>query len=81
MKNFVNNMLMKKDRGDKAIVVEVGLAVIAVVLLVIFQGQMTTFITTLVGNMTTEIGEILTTGVGSSAGGSGGAGGAGGAGL
>lgn len=65
MKNFAKNMLMKKDNGDKAIVVEVGLAVIAVVLLVIFQGQMTTFITTLVTNMTKEIGEILSTGVGS----------------
>lgn len=65
MKNFAKNMLMKRDNGDKAIVVEVGLAVIAVVLLVIFQGQMTTFITTLVTNMTKEIGEILSTGVGS----------------
>ena len=65
MKNFAKNFLMKKDNGDKAIVVEVGLAVIAVVLLVIFQGQMTTFITTLVSNMTKEIGDILSTGVGS----------------
>ena len=65
MKKFVENVLMKKDGGDKAIVVEVGLAVIAVVLLVIFQGQMSSFITTLVSNMTTEIGEILSTGVGS----------------
>lgn len=67
MKKFVENVLMKKDNGDKAIVVEVGLAVIAVVLLVIFQGQMSTFITTLVGDMTKEIGEILTTGVGTGA--------------
>ncbi len=63
MKKFAKNFLMKKDGGDKAIVVEVGLAVIAVVLLVIFQEQMTTFITTLVSNMTTEIGNILSTGV------------------
>ena len=63
MKKFVENVLMKKDGGDKAIVVEVGLAVIAVVLLVIFQEEMTDFITTLVGNMTTEIGNILSTGV------------------
>ena len=56
---------MKKDNGDKAIIVEVGLAVIAVVLLVLFQDQMTTFITTLVGDMTTEIGNILSSGVGS----------------
>ena len=64
MKKFVENILMKKDGGDKAIVVEVGLAVIAVVLLVIFQGEMTEFVETLVGNMTTEIGNILSTGVG-----------------
>lgn len=59
----VKNFLMKKDQGDKAIVVEVGLAVIAVVLLVIFKTQMTTFLTTLVGDMTKEIGNILSAGV------------------
>ena len=58
---------MAKDKGDKAIVVEVGLAVIAVVLLVIFQGEMKDFVETLVGNMTTEVGEILSTGVGTGA--------------
>ncbi len=63
MKKFVKNMLMKKDNGDKAIVVEVGLAVIAVVLLVVFQGQMSTFLTTLVSDMTKEIGAILSSGV------------------
>jgi hypothetical protein len=63
MKKFAENMLMKKDNGDKAIVVEVGLAVIAVVLLVVFQGQMSTFLTTLVSDMTKEIGAILSSGV------------------
>lgn len=63
MKKYVKNFLMKKDNGDKAIVVEVGLAVIAVVLLVIFKTQMTTFLTTLVSNMTKEIGNILSAGV------------------
>lgn len=67
MKKFLNKVFMAKDKGDKAIVVEVGLAVIAVVLLVIFQGEMTDFVETLVGNMTTEVGEILTTGVGAGA--------------
>lgn len=64
MINFAKNFLTKKDNGDKAIVVEVGLAVIAVVLLVVFQGQMSTFITTLVSNMTQEISSILSSGVG-----------------
>ena len=64
MKTWLNKVFMAKDNGDKAIVVEVGLAVIAVVLLVIFQGEMKEFVETLVGNMTTEIGKILSTGVG-----------------
>lgn len=67
MKTWLNKVFMAKDNGDKAIVVEVGLAVIAVVLLVIFQGKMTEFVETLVGNMTTEIGNILSTGVGAGA--------------
>lgn len=64
MRTFFKNLVMAKDNGDKAIVVEVGLAVIAVVLLVVFQGQMETFIETLVGDMLTDIGAILSTGVG-----------------
>lgn len=67
MKTFFNKVFMAKDNGDKAIVVEVGLAVIAVVLLVIFQGEMTEFVESLVGNMTTEVGKILSTGVGAGA--------------
>ena len=67
MKTFFNKVFMAKDNGDKAIVVEVGLAVIAVVLLVIFQGEMTEFVESLVGNMTTEVGNILSTGVGAGA--------------
>ena len=67
MRTFFNELLMTKDNGDKAIVVEVGLAVIAVVLLVVFQGEMSDFIESLVGNMTTEITKILTTGVGAGA--------------
>lgn len=67
MKRFLNKVFMAKDHGDKAIVVEVGLAVIAVVLLVIFQGEMKDFVETLVGNMTTEVSKILTTGVGAGA--------------
>ena len=67
MKTWLNKVFMAKDNGDKAIVVEVGLAVIAVVLLVIFQGEMTEFVESLVGNMTTEVGKILSTGVGAGA--------------
>lgn len=63
MKQFLFRVFTKKDKGDKAIVVEVGLAVIAVVLLVIFKNEMKDFIETLIGNMQTEIGKILTTGI------------------
>lgn len=66
IKNLWNKLFAGKDCGDKAIVVEVGLAVIAVVLLVVFQGKMTTFVETLITNMTTEISGILTAGMGAS---------------
>ena len=52
------------DAGDKAIVGEVGLAVIAVVLLVVFRTAMTTLIQDVVSSMSTQIKNILTTGVG-----------------
>ncbi len=56
--------LKTTDPGDKAIVVEVGLAVIAVVLLVVFRSAMTTLIQDVVSSMSTQIKNILTTGVG-----------------
>lgn len=49
----------KKDPGDKAIIVEIGLAVIAVVLLLVFREAMSAFITTLVTEMTNKISAIL----------------------
>ncbi|MCD8129856.1 MAG: hypothetical protein LUE16_01030 [Lachnospiraceae bacterium] len=58
--------LLAADAGDKAIVVEVGLAVIAVVLLVVFRSAMTTLINDVVTSMSEQITSILTTGVGSS---------------
>ncbi len=64
IKNLWNKLFAGKDKGDKAIVVEVGLAVIAVVLLVVFQGKMQTFVETLITNMTTEISDILSAGMG-----------------
>ncbi|MCD7806042.1 MAG: hypothetical protein LUH19_01730 [Lachnospiraceae bacterium] len=52
------------DAGDKAIVVEVGLAVIAVVLLVVFRTAMTTLINDVISSMSEQIKSILTSGVG-----------------
>ncbi len=67
MRKFFNDFMMKKDNGDKAIVVEVGLAVIAVLLLVVFRQEMADFITKLVdgmqGKIETLIGGIVPTGV------------------
>ncbi len=60
MKRFFYEFMMKKDKGDKAIVVEVGLAVIAVLLLVIFRGEMSEFISTLVDGMQDKIETLLT---------------------
>jgi len=67
MKKLLNNF-KKMDKGDKAIVVEVGLAVIAVVLLVLFQSEMKEFISTLVDSMQSQISGILTTGAGGTVG-------------
>ncbi|MCD7738731.1 MAG: hypothetical protein LUH58_06795 [Lachnospiraceae bacterium] len=68
MKKLVKKVeiwLLTADAGDKAIVVEVGLAVIAVVLLVVFRSAMTTLINDVVTSMSEQIRSILTTGVGS----------------
>lgn len=68
MRKLINNF-KKMDKGDKAIVVEVGLAVIAVVLLVLFQSEMKEFISTLVDSMQTQVSNMLTAGVGAGGGG------------
>ncbi len=68
MKKLVKKVeiwLLTADAGDKAIVVEVGLAVIAVVLLVVFRSAMTTLINDVVTSMSEQIRSILTAGVGS----------------
>lgn len=59
MKKLMNSF-KKMDNGDKAIVVEVGLAVIAVVLLVLFRTEMEEFISTLVDGMQSQISAMLT---------------------
>ncbi|MCD8325511.1 MAG: hypothetical protein LUC90_02165 [Lachnospiraceae bacterium] len=63
----VKTWMLTADAGDKAIVVEVGLAVIAVVLLVVFRSAMTTLIEDVVASMSEQIKSILTSGVGSGA--------------
>lgn len=51
--------LMVKDEGGKEIIVEVGLAVIAVALLIIFRGAITNLTTTLISEATDNIRSLF----------------------
>ncbi|MFI3238102.1 MAG: hypothetical protein R3Y47_08780 [Lachnospiraceae bacterium] len=64
MKNLVEKLVRKcmngvADRGDKAIVVEVGLAVIAVALLVVFKSSIQGIMNTVIGTMGTTIENLF----------------------
>ncbi len=52
--------MMVKDEGGKEIIVEVGLAVIAVALLIVFRGAITTLVTNLINNAETNINNLFT---------------------
>ena len=70
MKNLVNKAknkaqemkaaLMAKDNGGKEIIVELGLAAIAVALLVVYRGQINTLVTGIMGEATTAINGLFT---------------------
>ena len=68
----MKNLFSKKDNGGKEIIVEVGLAVIAVALLIIFRSAIANLTTTIVAEAQTKIKELFDTA--SLAGGSGGGG-------
>lgn len=51
--------LMVKDEGGKEIIVEVGLAVIAVALLIVFRGAITNLTTTLINEATENIRSLF----------------------
>ncbi len=50
---------MKKREGIDGILVTVGLCIIALILCVVMKDELSTFITTLVGDMTTQAQGIL----------------------
>ena len=70
MKNLVNKAknkaqemkvaVMAKDNGGKEIIVELGLAAIAVALLVVYRGQINTLVTGIMTQATTTIGNLFT---------------------
>ncbi len=70
MKNLVNKTknkaqemkaaVMAKDNGGKEIIVELGLAAIAVALLVVYRGQINTLVTGIMGEATTAINGLFT---------------------
>ena len=52
--------VMAKDNGGKEIIVELGLAAIAVALLVVYRGQINTLVTGIMGEATTAINGLFT---------------------
>ena len=52
--------MMAKDNGGKEIIVELGLAAIAVALLVVYRGQINTLVTGIMGEATTAINGLFT---------------------
>ena len=70
MKNLVNKAknkaqemkaaVMAKDNGGKEIIVELGLAAIAVALLLAYRTEINTLVTGIMGEATTAIGNLFT---------------------
>lgn len=58
VKNYLHNL--KKDAGGKEILVELGLAVVAVALLLVFKGAISAAITTISGSLQTSIDALFT---------------------
>ena len=70
MKNLVNKAknkaqemkaaVMAKDKGGKEIIVELGLAAIAVALLMVYRTEINTLVTGIMSQATTTIGNLFT---------------------
>ena len=70
MKNLVNKAknkaqemkaaVMAKDNGGKEIIVELGLAAIAVALLLVYRTEINTLVTGIMTQATTTIGNLFT---------------------
>ena len=52
--------MMAKDNGGKEIIVELGLAAIAVALLLVYRTEITTLVTGIMIQATTTIGNLFT---------------------
>lgn len=52
--------LAKKDHGGKEIIVELGLAAIAVALLMVYRTEINTLVTGIMSSATTNIGNLFT---------------------
>ena len=52
--------MMVRDEGGKEIIVEVGLAVIAVALLIVFRGSITALVKNLINAAETNISNLFT---------------------
>lgn len=52
--------LAKKDHGGKEIIVELGLAAIAVALLLVYRTEINTLVTGIMSQATTTIGNLFT---------------------
>lgn len=53
-------VLAKKDHGGKEIIVELGLAAIAVALLLVYRTEINTLVTGIMSQATTTIGNLFT---------------------
>ena len=51
----IKTTVMKKDKGGKEIIVELGLTVVAVALIVVFRDQIKTLVDNIMGQATTTI--------------------------
>lgn len=55
----VKEKLFKKKRGDKSLIIELGLIAVGLALIVIFKNQLSSVITTICTQVTAKISEIL----------------------
>ena len=60
MKAGAKVALAKKDHGGKEIIVELGLAAIAVALLMVYRTEINTLVTGIMSSATTNIGNLFT---------------------
>lgn len=59
IKELINKVVNKRSRGIDGLLVTVGLCIVALLLCVVMKDQLTSFITTLVTNLTTKAQGIL----------------------